>query len=175
MTTTREIASTPHEAAPDTNGDPSARHRRRHVLVVVDRACTPPAVCAAVRAQGGTDTVDAYVVAPSHDADDPRWYVDEDAAWADAQHRLRQCVTCLGADGARVSGTVGDPDPVRAIADALQVFDADEILLLAAPQRPSSWLRPDLADRVRSAFGRPTCRVAVPHVNLEHDRPSPSS
>jgi hypothetical protein len=136
--------------------------RRRRVLVVVDEACTAPQVCAAIRAYADPEPVTAYVVAPAHDTNETRWYADEDAARADAMHRLRSCVTCLDQDGIRVDGTLGDPDPVSAIADALQVFDADEILLVTAPERPSSWLRPNVVDRARRTFAKPIYHAAMP-------------
>lgn len=142
----------------------------RHVLVVVDAACTAPSVCAALREHAGAEPLTAYVVAPAHDTNDAQWYVDEDAARADATHRLRRCVACLGDDGIRVDGAVGDPDPVRAIADALERFDADEILLVTAPQRPSSWLRPSVVERARRTFATPIHHAVMPSTRVPATR-----
>ena len=135
---------------------------RRRVLVVVDQPCTAPELCASVRAHTGTDPIEALVIAPAHGRPETQWYVDEDAARADATHRLRACVACLARHGIRASGQLSDPDPVQAIADALHDFPADEILLISARQRPSSWLRQSVIDRARHAFEQPVEQVVMP-------------
>lgn len=135
---------------------------RRRLLVVVDQPCTAPELCAGVREYVGGEGVDALVIAPAHGSTDTQWYVDDDAARADATHRLRACVACLAGDGIRASGELSDPDPVQAIADALYEFPADEILIVSAPQRPSSWLRQNAIDRARRRFDQPIAHVVMP-------------
>lgn len=141
---------------------PYSRVASRRVLVVVDDACTAPEVCASVRTHAGGRPIEALVLAPAHGTAATKWYVDEDAARADATRRLRTCVACLTHDGIRVTGDLGDPDPIQAIADALYEFPADEILLVTAPQRPSRWLRPNVIDRARQAFRQPITHVVMP-------------
>jgi hypothetical protein len=135
---------------------------RRRVLVVVDQPCTAPELCASVRGYVGTDRIEALVIAPAHGSPETQWYVDEDAARAHATHRLRACVACLARDGIHASGQLSDPDPVQAIADALHEFPADEILLISAPKRPSSWLRQNVIDRARRTFAQPVRHVVMP-------------
>jgi GABA permease len=147
-------------AAPSAPPGSSSASRRR-VLVVVDQPCTAPELCASVRAHVGTDPTEALVIAPAHGGPETQWYVDEDAARADATHRLRACVACLIRDGIRASGQLSDPEPVQAIADALHDFPADEILLISARQRPSSWLRQNAIDRARHAFEQPVEHVVM--------------
>lgn len=139
-----------------------ARERRRRVLLVVDEPCASHGLCSAVERATPPGEIEALVVAPAHESGAAQWYVDEDAARADATHRLRACVSCLAGDGIRVEGRLADPDPVHAIADALYDFDADQILLVTAPQRPSTWLRQNVIDRVRRSFARPVEHVVVP-------------
>ena len=134
---------------------------RRRVLVVVDSPCTSPELCASVRTATHGDPIEALVIAPAHGSAETQWYVDEDAARADAMHRLRACLACLDSDGIRASGRLGDPDPVNAIGDALHDFAADEILLITAPQRPSTWLRTSAIDRVRRSFHQPIEHIIV--------------
>ena len=134
----------------------------RRVLVVVDQPCTAPELCASVRGYVAADRIEALVIAPAHGSPETQWYVDEDAARADAIHRLRACVACLARDGIRATGQLSDPDPVQAIADALHEFPADEILLISAPQRPSSWLRQNVIDRARRSFEPPIRHVVMP-------------
>lgn len=132
------------------------------VLVVVDGACTAPDLCASVRAATGSRPIEALVIAPAHGSTATQWYVDEDAARADATHRLRVCAACLTRDGIHTRVQLADPDPVAAIADALHDFPADEILLVTAPRRPSTWLHPSVIDRARRSFRQPIEHVVMP-------------
>lgn len=145
-----------------TMSEPRSRVSSRRVLVVVDDACTAPEVCASVRAHADGQPIEAVVLAPAHGTAATQWYVDEDAARADAAHRVRICIGCLAQDGIRATGKLGDPDPVRAIADALYDFPADEILLVTAPQRPSRWLSQNIIDRARRVFQEPITHVVMP-------------
>jgi hypothetical protein len=138
------------------------RGSTRRVLVVVDDACTGPELCASVRALATDMSIEAVVIAPAHGTASSQWYVDEDAARAEAAHRLRTCVDCLANRGIRVNGELSDPDPIQGIADALHTFDADEIVLVTAPQRPSRWLQQNAIDRARRAFRQPITYLFMP-------------
>jgi GABA permease len=133
----------------------SSRTSRHRVLVVVDEACASPDLCAGVRDHVGKGSIEALVIAPAHGSAATQWYVDEDAARADATRRLRASVACLARGDIRAHGRLADPDPVQAIADALHEFSADEILIITAPQRPSSWLHQNVIDRARRNFQQP--------------------
>ena len=148
-------------------GPRSARPHR--VLVVIDEACPSHALCSAIRRSAAREPVEALVIAPAHGSPATQWYVDEDAARADATHRLRGCVACLTGDGIRTRARLSDPDPVLAIRDALHDFAADEIHLITAPQRASGWLRPNVVERVRRSFRQPVKHVVVPPA--EEDAP----
>ena len=140
------------------------------VLVVVDGACTAPDLCASVRAATGSRPIEALVIAPAHGSTATQWYVDEDAARADATHRLRVCAACLTRDGIHTRVQLADPDPVAAIADALHDFPADEILLVTAPQRLFIWLRPSAIDRARRSFRQPVEHVVMPATPVGRSR-----
>jgi menaquinone-dependent protoporphyrinogen oxidase len=137
------------------------RAGRHRVLVVIDEPCPSQSLCATLRGRAARESIEALVIAPGRGSTATQWYVDEDAARADAAKRLRGCISCLAAGGIRVRGRLADPDPVSAIADALHDFPADEILLITARQRPSTWLRPNLIDRVRRGFDQPVEHVVV--------------
>jgi GABA permease len=54
-----------------------------------------------------------------------------------AEARLLRCLDALRAEGVRAEGLVGDVDPLRAIAEALRLFDADAVVVAAGHgQRP---------------------------------------
>jgi hypothetical protein len=56
--------------------------------------------------------------------------------------------------GVHANGSVGDADPLQAIADALPTFAADEIVIAAHPER-SHGLADLLASRARERFALP--------------------
>jgi hypothetical protein len=145
--------------------DGRRRARPHRVLVVIDEECASHALCAAIRRNAAREPVEVLVIAPAHGSPATQWYVDEEAARADATHRLRGCVACLTGDGIRTEARLADPDPVLAIRDALRDFAADEIHLVTAPQRPSGWLRPNVVERVRSSFRQPVKHVVVSHAH----------
>jgi hypothetical protein len=136
------------------------------ILVVIDEPCPSQSLCATVRQHAVEEPCETLIIAPQRGSTATQWYVDEDAARADAAQRLRSCVSCLAGSGIRVDGRLTDPDPVHAIADALHDFPADEILLITAPQRPSTWLRPNVIDRVRRSFDQRVEHVVVSHTTL---------
>jgi hypothetical protein len=140
----------------------SSRTSRHRVLVIVDEACTSPDLCARIRDYAGWGPIEALVIAPAHGSTATQWYVDEDAARADAKRRLRASVACLTRGDIRADGQLADSEPVQAIADALHDFPADEILIITAPQRPSSWLHQNVIDRARRSFQQPIEHLVMP-------------
>ncbi len=137
------------------------RAHRHRVLVVVDEPCPSRSLCASVREQAAREPIEALIIAPAHGSAATQWYIDDDAARADATRRLRGCVSCLAGAGIRAEGRLADPDPVSAIADALHDFPAEEILIVTAPQRPSTWLHKSVIDRARRTFPQPVKHLVV--------------
>jgi nucleotide-binding universal stress UspA family protein len=74
---------------------------------------------------------DVLVVAPALNSRLRHWVSDEDAARRRAEHRVAAFVEHLERRGIHAQGRVGDADPLLAIADALSVFPADEIVITA--------------------------------------------
>jgi hypothetical protein len=142
----------------------------RRLLLVVDDACTAPELCSSVREFARDTPIEAFVIAPASGTPSTQWFVDEDAARADATHRLRTCLTCLASEGMSVGGELSDPDPIQGIADALHEFPADEILIISPPQRPSRWLRPSVIERARHAFRQPITHIVMPGVSARNGR-----
>lgn len=140
---------------------PFQRACRHRLLVVVDEPCLSRSPCDTWRLHAAQERTEALVIAPVHGSTATQWYVDGAAARADAAKRLRCCVSCLASSGIRVTGRLADPDPVRAIADALRDFRADKILLVTASHHPSIWLQPNAIDRVRRRFQQPVEHILV--------------
>jgi hypothetical protein len=136
----------------------------RRLLVAVDEACTSPALCASVRVRSTEGRIEVFVVSPAHGTAATQWYADEDAARADAVRRLRGCIACLAGEGIPTRGELAVADPVEAIGNALERFAADRILIVTAPQRPSTWLRRNAVERARRTFPQPVEHVVMPAV-----------
>lgn len=112
-------------------------------------------VVPAVEASHATQRVDSFVTVgdPAH----PR----EHALPGDmlAKHRLNEALARMRDMGLQIEGKVGSADPVRAVADGLSEFKADEIVVSALPGRYSKWLAADLPAEIRRRFGRPVTVV----------------
>ena len=82
-----------------------------------------------------------------------------DVDWSEA--RLTGCLRGLARSGVEADGWIGDADPMTAIADALAVFAADELLIATHPEERSNWLAHDLVRRARVRFQMPGFHVVV--------------
>jgi hypothetical protein len=117
---------------------------RRRVLLIALDAAVPTVVANA----------EVLVVAPALNSWLRHWTSDEDAARSRAYERAAGWVEHLGRSGVHAEGRVGDADPLRAIADALVSFPADEIVIAA---RAVSLAGPlgGLVSRARRRFALP--------------------
>src|SRR5215208_2571723 len=89
---------------------------------------------------------EVLVVAPALNSRLRRWASDEDAARARAAARAAAVVERLEQRGVHAEGRIGDGDPLLAIADALQTFAADEIVIATEPEH-STRLAEELVTR----------------------------
>src|SRR3954447_15796749 len=78
-----------------------------------------------------------------------------------AQINLDAAVKKLTAAGGTVNGMVADPDPVRAVAEAVRGREFDEIIVFTLPPRLSRWLHQDLPTRLHHEFHLPVTDVVV--------------
>ena len=76
-----------------------------------------------------------------------------------AEHRLEEALSRLRGAGLQIEGIVGDPDPMRAVAQGLRQFRADEIVVSTLPDRHSKWLAVDLPKELRRRYGIPVTTV----------------
>ncbi len=104
---------------------------------------------------------EVLVVAPALNSRLRHWLSDEDGARRKAGERAAACVDQMEEAGAHVRGTVGDADPVQAIADALATFAADEIVIASHTDRTHR-LAEKLASRARKRFALPILHAEEP-------------
>jgi hypothetical protein len=89
------------------------------------------------------------------------WFSDVDDAIARADAVREESVQRLGADDVAVSADTGEADPMDAIEDALETFDADRIVLFTRAGDGQRY-REDLdSGEVSERFGRPVDRAQV--------------
>jgi hypothetical protein len=103
---------------------------------------------------------DVLVVCPALNSQLRTWLSDEDGARHAAESRLRSTLGGLRAAGVNVRGEIGDGDPLQALADALQGFAADEIVISTHAEGASNWLERGLVEAARSRFDIPVTHVS---------------
>src|SRR5205085_9283395 len=62
------------------------------------------------------------------------------------------------AAGGEVTGSIGDPEPLMAIQDAVNLGEYNEIIVSTLPKRISRWLKLDLVSKTK-ALGLPVTHV----------------
>jgi hypothetical protein len=131
------------------------------VLVVAAKTAATPALIDAVRQRAAAGPAKFTLLVPNpthglHTVVDPE---DQDAGEADAIVEL--AVPLLeDAAGGPVDHMVGDPVPLDAIQDAVNMKGFDEIILSTLPARVSRWLKLDLPSKVKG-LGLPTTTVTA--------------
>jgi hypothetical protein len=81
-----------------------------------------------------------------------------------AQINLDAAVKKMTGAGVTVSGTVSDPDPMRAVEGAMADRDFDEIIVATLPARLSRWRHHDLPARLEQQFHLPVTHVLTKDV-----------
>ena len=129
------------------------------VLVVAHKTAATPPLLEAVRerAARGSCTFTLLVPNTTHGLHKVVDAEDQDAT--EAQGVLDVALPKLSdAAGASVEGVVGDPDPVAAVHDAINLRGFDEIIISTLSPRLSRWLKLDLPSKV-SGMGLPVRTV----------------
>jgi hypothetical protein len=129
------------------------------VLVVANRTAATPALIEAVRERAARGPAAFTLVVP-HVAHGLHKVIDaEDTDVSESEGVLELALPLLEeAAGGRVEGIVGDPEPLAAIQDAVNLRGFDEIILSTLPARVSRWLKLDLPSKV-AGLGLPVTHV----------------
>jgi nucleotide-binding universal stress UspA family protein len=133
----------------------------RRILVISNETVTGTVLHDAIRFRARNLGGEVLVVAPALNSRLRYWMSDVDAARRAAEERLEVSLKRLNAAGIRATGQIGDGDPLQAIADALSVFPADEIIIATHPEARSHWLAHDLVGRARARFAQPITHIVV--------------
>ncbi|HET9104753.1 MAG TPA: hypothetical protein VFN55_15485 [Solirubrobacteraceae bacterium] len=142
--------------------------QRAHILVVAHKTATTQALLQAVRDRARIGPTRFHLLVPRqahglHRLVDPQDSGDEEAeaVVVAALPRLSE------AAGSEVTGSLGDPEPLAAIQDAINLDDFDEIIISTLPLGVSRWLRLDLVSKTRG-LGLPVTHVQAGSRTPEH-------
>ena len=131
------------------------------VLVVAHKTAATPALLEAVRerAQRSPAKFTLLVPNPVHGL---HTVVDaEDVEEGEGNQVLELAIPLLEeAAGDRVEGMVGDPSPMNAIQDAINIHGFDEVIISTLPARVSKWLKLDLPSKI-TGLGLPVTTVTA--------------
>jgi hypothetical protein len=133
-----------------------------NVLVVAHQTAATSGLLDAVRDRSDRGPARFHLVVPRqphgmHKVVDP-----QDAGADEAQQVLDVALPKLSeAAGQEVTGSIGDPEPLMAIQDAVNLGGYDEIIISTLPLGISRWLKLDLVSKARG-LGLPVTHVAGP-------------
>jgi hypothetical protein len=131
----------------------------RRLLVVITTEVADGALRQMVRSRAGDDA-EVLVVAPSSEISRLDWLTNaEDDARSEASVRADKAAEA--SPSGNVEARVGDPDPVKAIEDALRTFAADEVLVVTRPDDRAGWLEEGSAGTAQARFRLPVTHVTV--------------
>ncbi len=137
------------------------------VLVVANRTAATPALIEAVRERAARSPAVFTLLVPHFTHGLHRVIDAEDTDVSESEAVLELALPLLRqAAGGDVEGIVGDPEPLAAIQDAVNLRGFDEIILSTLPARVSRWLKLDLPSKV-SGLGLP-----VTHVEAKEHTPA---
>jgi hypothetical protein len=131
------------------------------VLVVAHKTAATPALLEAVRSRAAQGLATFTLLVPNaahglHALVDP-----EDQEHSEADQIIELALPLLEeAAGGPVTGMVGDPTPMNAIQDAINMHGFDEVIISTLPARVSKWLKLDLPSKV-GGLGLPVTTVTA--------------
>src|ERR1700727_1198145 len=132
-----------------------------NVLVVAHQTAATPGLLDAVRERSQRGPVRFHLVVPRQPHGIHKLVDPQDASEEEAQRVLEVALPKLSeAAGADVTGSVGAPEPLMAIHDAVNLGGYDEIIISTLPLGISRWLKLDLVSKARG-LGLPVTHVSA--------------
>jgi hypothetical protein len=131
------------------------------VLVVAHKTAATQPLLDAVRERAARGPCAFTLLVPNathglHKVVDP-----EDQGASEARGVLDEALPALSAAaGADVPGILGDPDPVAAVQDAINIQGFDEVIISTLSPRISRWLKLDLPSKI-GGMGLPVTTVSA--------------
>ena len=131
------------------------------VLIVANQTAATPALLEAVRERAAKGACAFTLLVPNTIKGLHRLVDPEDQGPDEAERIVELALPLLdGAAGSKVGSIIGDPDPLTAIQDAINIEGFDEIILSTLPTRFSRWLRLDLPSKA-AGLGLPVTTITA--------------
>jgi hypothetical protein len=131
------------------------------VLVVAHRTAATPALLHAVRERAARGPCAFTLLVPNVAHGLHRIVDAEDQGEDAAQAVLALALPLLEeAAGGHVEGMIGDPEPLNAVQDAVNLHGFDEIIISTLPVRVSRWLHLDLPSKI-GGLGLPVTTITA--------------
>ena len=131
------------------------------VLVVANKTAATPALIEAVRERAARGPATFTLLVPNAAHGLHRLVDPEDQGDSEAQATIELALPLLEkAAGGPVESMIGDPEPLAAIQDAINVHGFDELIISTLPQRVSKWLHLDLPAKA-AGLGLPVTTVVA--------------
>jgi hypothetical protein len=134
------------------------------VLVVAHKTAATPGLLQAVRERAARGPATFTLVVPNTTHGLHRVVDPEDQEQSEASEVVELAVPLLEeAAGGPVQSIIGDPSPMNAVQDAINLHGFDEVIISTLPAKVSKWLKLDLPSKV-AGLGLPVTTVTA------HDR-----
>ena len=138
-----------------------AADRSPHMLVLADVWCRVEGLCDEVlRRAGDADRV--LVVAPALASRLHTWTNDTDRESEIARTRLENLLARFEQHGVRAEGRIAAQDPALAVQDALDGFEATEVIVVTEDHAHANWSERGLTARIARP-GLAVTRLTVAH------------
>lgn len=133
-----------------------------NILVVAHQTAATGGLLEAVRERARRSPAKFHLVVPRQPHGMHKLVDPQDAGEDEAQRVLDTALPKLSeAAGQQVTGSIGDPEPLMAIQDAVNLGGYDEIIISTLPLGISRWLKLDLVSKARG-LGLPVTHVEAP-------------
>ena len=131
----------------------------KKIIALVSEPISGEALRSAVG--GSAEDAEVLVVAPALNSKFKFLHSDPDEAIGRAEQVQEETVERLDEEGIDAAGDTGESDPLLALQDALQTYDADEIVLCVHPGGEQNWREEGLVEKARERFGKPVTELVV--------------
>ncbi len=147
-------------------GAAAVGEKPHRVLVMANQNVTSDELLDELRRIGADTAATYFVVVPASPIDTGAAATHgpldvTEATQQAAQARLDQTLAILRSENLEADGTLGDYRPMRALADAVQSFEPDQIVIATLPPELSVWHRFDVIDRARAEYEVPVTHVVA--------------
>jgi hypothetical protein len=132
----------------------------RRILALVSEPVSGEALEKAVGPEKA-QAAEVLVVAPALMTRKHFVFSDPDPAIERAEDVQEETVERMVEQGVDAAGDTGESDPLQALEDALQTFEADEIVLFTHPEGRRNWLEEGVVEEAKARFDRPVRHLVV--------------